>query len=94
MKLLIELLEILEPAIKAGIELNVGYDYESKYYVNINTGMKSECIIYVDEEYYIAKCRYDTVYKIHTFDDVLYAVSNCGHGRDYGCAKWMKLIEE
>ena len=91
MKRLKELLKLLEPALDAGIELAVGKE-DGQYYVNLDTGMKSECVIWVTPTRFEARGRYGAIEFIDTWDDVLYVVEQCQHGRPFGNTLWLELI--
>ena len=80
---------ILEPALKRGMAFLV-----SNTSVDLDTGMKSGCILVEIDGEIIAQCRYKKTFVINNFDDVLNAVKWCECGKGFGDYNWLELIDE
>ena len=65
-------------AVEHGMELTLCRDY-----IDLNTGMKSQCHLFYENGKYIAKCRYDMNYTIDDFSDLYYAIRDCECGRGF-----------
>jgi hypothetical protein len=81
------ILKLIEPALDKGLEVLVG-----KNSVNIETCMKSECILKEEEGQIKAYCRYNKIFEIRSFDDVLDVVKWCNCHRSFGNIIWFELI--
>ena len=86
------MLGILDDILKLKVEVSM-YIYEDKYHIDLNTHMKSECILVCEEGKVYAHMRYNKRLDIESIDDVIYAVSSCRMGRSYGNSSWIKILE-
>lgn len=85
--------EMIETVLMHGIEVTMAMHTETKMvWFNMNTQMKSELEIAHDGEKCIFKARYNHTGTINDYDDLLDAVSDCEHGRDFGSEKWLKIL--
>lgn len=75
-------------AVNNGMQLELNKDY-----IDLNTGMKSQCHLFYEDGKYLAKCRYDTIYTIDTFYDLYSAVRDCEHGKGFMNGGIIELYE-
>lgn len=82
------LFELVAPLIKNGIDVIVSYN-DGNYEIDLQTGMKSECIVTVDAEGGTeCRGRYDHVTKVTTTGDIIDFVLWCRCGRPYMRNNW------
>ena len=64
------------------------------WFIDFNTGMKSELHLYYVNGEYIAKCRYGVEKVIKTFEDFHSALVDCMCGRDFMNYAWITIYNE
>jgi len=77
-----------------GVPITISKDYKGEWYLDFNTGMKSELHLYFIDGKYIAKCRYGREDVIETFHDFHYCLKQCMAGRDFMGAGWVDIYNE
>jgi len=77
-----------------GVPITISKDYKGEWYLDFNTGMKSELHLYYINGKYIAKCRYDKEYVIEDFHDFHHCLCECMAGRTFMNAAWVDIYED
>ncbi len=88
-----KIIEILQPALDHGITIGLE-KYDGKLGFNLNTQAKSDCVLVDEGDAIVAYMRYGDTAIIEDFNDVLYTVNKCKHGRDYISLHWQELINK
>jgi hypothetical protein len=87
--------EMIAKLLDNGIEI-VLKKQDGVVWYDLQTGMKSELLIAKSpnhgDETAISKGRYGHEGSIDTWDDLMYEVKNCLHGRDFMSSAWQDLL--
>tara|TARA_R110001606_G_C15053719_1_gene613862 strand:+ start:66 stop:356 length:291 start_codon:yes stop_codon:yes gene_type:complete len=81
--------ELLEPALDLGVEVLIGKDG-----VDLNTMMKSHCILKSVDGNIVAFCRYDQEFLIESYEDILEALDWCEFRKGFGNGIWMRILSK
>ena len=86
-----ELIEFIKPILEhVAVTL---YLEDNTLCSNLNTGMKSQCILKIENNELIAYRRYDRVDKVEDFNHLLDLVLGCRHAREYMNPGWHTLLQ-
>lgn len=90
---MITLPDVVAAAVFRGVSVTLETNVSTgELFYNMNTGAKSHMHIFVRDEKVIAEMRYGDKEEINDFDDLLYAVKRCMHGRDYMNSEWVSIL--
>ena len=86
---------LIETLVTKGIEITIKLD-ESKIVYDLNTEMKSHLYLHYDATENLCRCfgRYENEGIITDYNDLLWEVKSCLHGRDFGNSVWTDLLIE
>lgn len=86
---------LIETLVTKGIEITIKLD-TGKIVYDLNTAMKSHLYLHYDAKENL--CRYFGRYEnegiIADYNDLLWEVKGCLHGRDFGDTVWIDLLIE
>ena len=91
---------LMEIISKVGVEIST--DLERNIYLDLNTGMKSQAHLYINEDSCTLKGRYDTEVTIPFEEDwegefkyEFYSfIAYCKNRRDYAASGWWTILEK
>ena len=87
---LCDVLEMIMPAIDMGVTVEV----MSTNMINLNVQAKSHCHLEImPDGTVMARRRYDEDMAVRDFEDVLLAVSQCTHGRNFINHNWFTVLD-
>jgi len=90
---LIDLLEMLKPALDDGCRFEI-YSDTGTVCIDLNTGAKSGCVLKLEEGITFAYRRYNRKDKVESFDDILELVWDCCHRRSFFDEAWIRVFDE
>lgn len=79
-------------AIEKGVQVTVD-KLDGVFRIDMNTRMKSECVLYAVENGWEAHMRYKEVKPVANWDDLVSAVSGCVYGKGFGCGTWFAILK-
>ena len=89
------LTEIIDKLVRNGIVMEISYNKDLDTIVyDLNTGMKSHCHLYEKDGFIEASMRYDKKVVIKNYEDLIYEVLGCLHGRTYLSLNWYDLFKK
>ena len=87
------LLALLKPALDRGCRFELFSD-AGILTIDLNTGAKSGCQLKLEPGGVKAYRRYDRVDTVETFEDVMWVVHGCAHGRDFFSQEWLDIFKD
>jgi len=89
-----KILELLKPALNAGVEISVYTNEDQELCVNVNTAAKSECILQELENGQVwAYGRYGRNEEVLDFWELCCFVNDGKCGRDYISSAWQDALD-
>lgn len=80
-------------AIEKGVQVTVD-KLDGVFRIDMNTRMKSECVLYAVENGWEAHLRYNEVKPVSNWDDLVSAISGCVYGKGFGSATWFAILKD
>ena len=93
MKTLLDLIEMLEPALDHGCKFDISKDGSGVVCIDLNTMAKSGCDLRIEDGKIFAYRRYHRIDEVNSFSDILSFVHDCAHGRDYFNESWVDVFK-
>lgn len=94
MKRLIEFMEMITPALDAGVRVSVYKDSEGRITIDLDTRGKSFCIVKIEDDEFVAYRRYDRVDTVRDFSHLVTLVHDCCHRRGFFNDAWIPVFRD
>ena len=91
---MIKMPPFLEEMVELGIRPTITKIWKDVIGYDLNTGMKSEMLLYESNSQWRVRMRYGEDYIVEDIEDIAHYGRHAMHGRDYMSSDWINILEK